>query len=82
VINKLATQNAPSAEDLQQMFETAVCEIHQVEMAPQALRHRMPIVQRIPASAPISRIDAEKRAVSDAANALARLWKVSAHHAR
>ena len=82
MINKLATQNAPSAEDLQQMFETAVCEIHQVEMASQALRHRMPIVQRIPTSAPISRIDAEKRAVSDAANALARLWKVSAHHAR
>ena len=82
MINKCATQNAPSAKDLQEAFETAVCEIHQVEIASQTLRHHMPIVQRIPARAPISRIDAEKRAVSDAANALARLWKVSAHHAR
>lgn len=82
MINKLATQSAPSSQDLQEMFETAVCEIHQVKIASQPLRHRMPIVQRMPAGAPVSRIDVEKRAVSDAANALARLWKVSAHHAR
>ena len=82
MINKCATQNAPSAKDLQEVFETAVCGIHQAEIASQTLRHRMPIVPRTPVSAPLSRIDAEKRAVSDAANALARLWKVSAHHAR
>jgi hypothetical protein len=82
VINKFDAQNAPSAQDLQQMFETAVCEIHQVERAAQTLRHRTPIVQRIPPTAATSRVNAEKRAVSDAASALARLWKVSAHHAR
>jgi hypothetical protein len=64
------------------MFETAVCEIQQVKIAAQLLRHRTPIVQRIPATAATSRANAEKRAVSDAASALARLWKVSPHHAR
>jgi len=82
VINKFASQDAPSAKDLQQMFETAVCEIQQIEIAAQPVRHRTPIAPRIPATAATSRANAEKRAVSDAASALARLWKVSPHHAR
>jgi hypothetical protein len=81
VINKLDSTDAPSAKTLQQVFETAVCEIHQAEAAGQRVRHRTPIVQRFPAAA-ISQADAEQRAVSDAARALAQLWKVSAHHAR
>jgi hypothetical protein len=63
------------------MFETAVCEIHRVEAAAQGIRYRTPIVQRA-AGTTVSRADTEKRAVSDAARALAQLWQVSPHHAR
>jgi hypothetical protein len=81
VTNKFDRQNAPSAKNLQQVFETAVCEIHQLETSAQRVRYRTPIVQRVQV-APVSRADAEKRAVSDAARALSQLWKVSASHAR
>ncbi len=80
VTNKFELQNAPSEKNLQQVFESAVCEIHQVEPTSQRVRYTTPIVQRVP-SATTSRADTEKRAVSDAARALARLWKVSANHA-
>lgn len=79
--NKFDLQNAPSAKNLQQVFESAVCEIHQLETSAQRLRYGRPIVQRVQA-APVSRADVEKRAVSDAARALSQLWKVSASHAR
>jgi hypothetical protein len=81
VINKLDLQNAPSPKNLQQVFESAVCEIHQVEASAQRVRYKTPIVQRVSA-APVSRADVERRAVSDAARALSQLWKVSATHAR
>jgi hypothetical protein len=81
VTNKFDMQNAPSAKNLQQVFETAVHEIHQLEASAQRLRYRTPIVQRVQA-APVTRADVEKRAVSDAARALSQLWKVSASHAR
>jgi len=72
-------QNAPSAEDLRQVFETAVVEIHQ----PDLIRRRLPILRRHRQAAALNCHDGrEKRAVSDAAQALAQLWKLSPFSAR
>lgn len=72
-------QNTPSAEDLRQLFETAVVEIHQ----PDLIKRRLPIVQRRRQAAALNSQDGrEKRAVSDAAQALAQLWKLSPFSAR
>jgi hypothetical protein len=69
-------QRSPSAEDLRRMFETAVCDIHQADLADKKrLQYRIPIVQRGRILG-ISQAAAEKRALSDAARALAQLWKV------
>jgi hypothetical protein len=80
VINKALAHDVYSPADLQRAFEAAVGEIHQTGQAMQRLRYRTPIVQRN--LEPPSRVETEKRAVSDAAKALARLWKVSPHPAR
>jgi hypothetical protein len=69
---------AMSAEDLKRVFETAVSDIHDREAATRNLRYRTPIVQRRGTRVVATPMDAEKRALSDAAQALARLWKVSA----
>jgi len=70
------TQRPPSPEDLRREFETAVCEIHQADVGAQdKSRHRAPIVSRSRLLG-LSQAGAEKRALSDAARALAQLWKV------
>jgi hypothetical protein len=67
---------SPSAEDLRRAFERAVCEIHQSDLAAKKrLQYRTPIVQRARLLG-ISQASAEKRALTDAARALALLWKV------
>jgi hypothetical protein len=63
-----------SAEDLRRAFETAVCEIHRADLAAKA-QYRAPIVSRARLLG-LSQAGAEKRALSDAANALAQLWKL------
>ena len=69
-------QRSPSPEDLKRVFETAVCEIHQADLkARKERQHRAPIVSRARILG-LSRVGAEKRALSDAARALAQLWKV------
>jgi hypothetical protein len=71
-----------SADDLRQVFEAAVCEIHQADKsANQKLEYRAPIVPRAKVLG-ISQASAEKRALSDAARALALLWKVKADNER
>lgn len=71
--NNAITSDTSSAENLRQVFETAVVEIHQAEQA----GRRLPIVQR---NRPVTGLtcsgNTEKRAVSDAARALAQLWKI------
>ena len=69
-------RRAPAADDLRRVFETAVCKIHQADLAARKKPgYRTPIVQR--GSIPeISQAGAEKRALTDAAQALALLWKV------
>jgi hypothetical protein len=71
-----AQRFALRAEDLRRVFETAVCDIHQADLATKKkLQYRTPIVQRGTVLG-ISQAAAEKRALSDAARALAQLWKV------
>jgi hypothetical protein len=71
---QIGTQQSPSAEDLRQAFESAVCEIHRADLAAQA-QYRAPIVPRARLLG-LSQAGAEKRALSDAARALAQLWKI------
>lgn len=69
-------QGSPSPEVLRRVFETAVCEIYQADLAARRRsQYRTPIVPRTRILG-ISKDSAEKRAVSDAARALAQLWKV------
>jgi hypothetical protein len=72
----IGAQRSASAEDLRRVFETAVCEIHQCDLAAKKrLQYRTPIVQRARLLG-ISQQSEEKRALTDAARALAQLWKV------
>jgi hypothetical protein len=77
----LELQCAPSPADLKHIFEAAVCDLHHPDMLVKNMQYRTPIVQRRSVQA-VTPANAEKRAVSDAARALAQLWKVSAHVAR
>lgn len=52
-----------------------MCDIHQADLATKKMEYRTPIVQRGKILG-ISQAAAEKRALSDAARALAQLWKV------
>ena len=65
--------NTRLSEDPRQTFEAAIAQIHGAGKA--AVPSRTPIVLRRQA-VPSSR-DTEKRAVTDAARALAKLWNLS-----
>jgi hypothetical protein len=78
---KIVQQPLPAIH-LQQTFENAVRDINQTGAKGKPLRYRMPIVQRTVSSSPFSSADAEKRALSDAAKALAQLWKVGSSSGR
>jgi len=78
---KIVQQSLPAIH-LQQTFENAVRDINQTGPRGKASRHRMPIVQRTLSPSPLSSADAEKRALSDAAKALAQLWKVGPSSSR
>ncbi|HEV3510929.1 MAG TPA: hypothetical protein VGS05_04440 [Candidatus Sulfotelmatobacter sp.] len=65
----------PIASHLQRSFEHAVRDIYQAGLTGKVSSYRTPIVQRAGSAAPAP-IE-EKRALSDAAKALAQLWKVS-----
>ncbi len=74
--NNIQTHRSASHEDLRRVFEAAVSEIHQADLAVKRnLRYRAPIVPRARLLG-VSQANAEKRAVSDAARALAQLWRV------
>lgn len=75
VDHRLEAQQENSPEVLRQAFEAAVCDIHHADIAAKKLRYRTPIVQR-KGFLGISKDSAEKRALADAARALAQLWKV------
>lgn len=72
----LSERTGPSPEDLRQVFESAVCDIHQADVAAKKrLQYGKPIVPRAKILG-LSQAGAEKLALSDAARALAQLWKV------
>lgn len=72
----IETQRPPSPEDLRRVFETAVCEIHQADRAVQKKQqYHEPIVPRATILG-LTKDGAEKRALTDAARALAQLWKI------
>jgi hypothetical protein len=70
--HRIEAHRSPSPEDLRRKFESAVCELHQADLG---AKKRAPIVPRRLVLG-ISQADAEKLAVTDAARALAQLWKV------
>lgn len=74
--------HVPSAEDLRRVFNSAVYDIHHANRAGKnTLHYGCPIFQRRSVSG-LSKEGTEKRAVSDAARALAQLWKISRSPAR
>jgi hypothetical protein len=75
--NRSAAQALPPAKNLRRSFECAVRDIYQVGLTGKASQYRTPIVQRAGSGMEASSVDAEKRALTDAARALAQLWKVS-----
>jgi hypothetical protein len=80
--SKSAEQPLLPAKNLKRAFESAVRDIYQAGVTGQISRYRTPIVQRAGTGASGSSVDAEKRALSDAAKALAQLWKVSPSSSR
>lgn len=75
--NKPQQQSLPISKNLRRTFEAAVRDVCQVSLTGKASWARTPIVQRAAAGTTESYIAAEKRALSDAAKALAQLWRVS-----
>jgi len=70
-------QGIPMTANLQRAFESAVRDIYEAGLDEKTSRYRRPIVQRAGVGASGSSGNLEKRAVSDAARALAQLWNVS-----
>ena len=75
--SKNPAQALPMTMNLKRTFENAVRDIYQADLDAKTSRYRAPIVQRAGTSAVESKANAEKRAVSDAARALAQLWKLT-----
>jgi hypothetical protein len=69
---RIEPQRSLSTEELRRKFESAVCELHAADFSN---KKRLPIVPRRKVLG-ISQADVEKRAVIEAAQALAVLWKL------
>ena len=67
--------------NLKRTFENAVRDICLPELSAETTRYRTPIAQRFRAATDSSG-NAQKRALSDAAKALAQLWKVGPNSER
>ena len=63
--------------NLKRAFESAVRDVYEAGLTGKISRYRTPIAQRAGRPAEEPGANAEKRALSDAARALAQLWKVS-----
>jgi hypothetical protein len=74
--SKTAHQPAAMPKNLKRAFENAVQDIYQAGLTGKISQYRSPIVQRAGVPSPTG-MNAEKQALSDAAKALAELWKVS-----
>jgi len=79
--SKIVGQVPPMETNLRRTFENAVRDIYPTGPSGKASYYRTPIVQRCSAPAGSSE-NAQKKALSDAAKALAQLWKVPATSGR
>jgi hypothetical protein len=77
MISRKIQHQVPPPQNLQRAFEHAVRDIYEVSLTGKVSSYRTPIVQRVGRPALASPQNAEKQALSDAAKALAQLWKVS-----
>jgi len=75
--SKASEKVQPLPGNLKREFETAVRDIYQAGLTGKTSGYRKPIFQRSGAADPESGANAEKRALANAAKALAQLWKVS-----
>ena len=82
MMNKSAGQALPPAKNLKRSFEYAVRDIYQAGLTGKVSRYRTPIGKRAGTTLSGSPVDAERRALSDAAKALAQLWKVAPNSSR
>jgi len=77
--NKGTIQAQPVPRDLKRSFDHAVRDIYEAGLSGKVSPYRTPIVQRGKPAKSESPLVEEKRALSDAAKALAMLWKISPH---
>lgn len=73
---RIDTPFATSPDDLRRAFESAVREIHEADLAAQKKANLHPMIIPHARILRSPREDTEKRALSDAARALAQLWKI------
>jgi hypothetical protein len=71
-----AAQVPTISVNLKRAFESAVRDIYEADLAGKRSNYRRPIVQR-PRVVAESSANTQKKALSDAAKALAQLWKIS-----
>jgi hypothetical protein len=69
----------PAPKNLQRAFETAIHDLYHAGATGKISQYRTPIVQRAGARPAEPPAIMEKRALSDAARALAQLWNVVPH---
>jgi hypothetical protein len=75
--NKTSPRVLLMPKNLKRSFENAVRDIYEVGLTGKVSSYRTPIVQRSGIAPTESYVSAEKRALSDAAKALAQLWNIS-----
>lgn len=79
--SKVVGQIPPVDINLRRAFENAVHDIYEAGLSGKISSYRTPIVQRTSALIGSSE-NAQKKALSDAARALAQLWKISTSSSR
>jgi len=82
MISKKIERPTSTPKNLQRTFENAVRDIYQVGLTGHTSQYRTPILQRPDRDTTVSPANAEKRALTDAAKALAQLWKIAPNVSR
>lgn len=81
--SKASEKVQPLPRNLKRSFESAVRDIYAAGLTGQVSQYRTPIARRATAAAYAgSKNHEEKRALTDAARALALLWKISPNSSR